>query len=372
MGERDGSKISRTSSTGVAQSPRISALSSPRLSSLSPRSSSKTTNGTKTRFEVLMHELVAEHFKQIGTLTTETQRLQRLVRRASLAGGPCAGAGVNGCETKKVSLSVEEFNNPDNAVVALERDNVGPARKGDVPPACEATVRDDSMKDPARVSVDWAEDLVLDLEREMMDETLLRLEATRRRRDRETMRIAFSSWARHSTVLAKKVEFVMRAPWNQKGSVSEQATLDNFATMALHQKNIRIQHEDKQDTETEVNGCARFLVSPNSSKRIAWDLAGAVLLCYDMIMIPMLLFELPKNSFTVFMDWFTQIFWTFDCFMSCVTGYISHGITVMQPKYILWNYTFLAQSSCIGMPASCGNQGPWTPYSRVLAWSPGS
>eukprot|EP00927_Polykrikos_kofoidii_P046347 TRINITY_DN40574_c0_g1_i1.p1 TRINITY_DN40574_c0_g1~~TRINITY_DN40574_c0_g1_i1.p1 ORF type:complete len:771 (+),score=134.48 TRINITY_DN40574_c0_g1_i1:97-2409(+) len=82
-----------------------------------------------------------------------------------------------------------------------------------------------------------------------------------------------------------------------------------------------------------------IISSPTSNHRLFWDLAGLVLLVYDMIMIPISLFAPEPTFFLEFMQWFTLIFWTFDVFASLTTGYIDHeGATVMKPFLILVHY----------------------------------
>merc|ERR1711862_386608 len=62
------------------------------------------------------------------------------------------------------------------------------------------------------------------------------------------------------------------------------------------------------------------------------------LLIYDVIMVPILVFDPVPDAFTIFMDWATLVFWTTDMVASCCTGYISKGQTVMAPGKILKHY----------------------------------
>jgi len=38
------------------------------------------------------------------------------------------------------------------------------------------------------------------------------------------------------------------------------------------------------------------------------------------------------------MSWVTLLFWSFDMLASCLTGYISKGVTIMKPRLIIWHY----------------------------------
>jgi len=66
--------------------------------------------------------------------------------------------------------------------------------------------------------------------------------------------------------------------------------------------------------------CAYPILDPNSAKRATWDVTATILVFYDMVAIPLLLFELPSNWFSYGMEWSTRFFWTLDIFMSFITG----------------------------------------------------
>eukprot|EP00439_Symbiodinium_sp_Y106_P080481 s986_g19.t1 len=92
------------------------------------------------------------------------------------------------------------------------------------------------------------------------------------------------------------------------------------------------------DSYQERRGCQRCILPPSDPKRMAWDLMGMVLLLYDMIAIPISAFDPGSSLFTDIMEWTTQIFWTFDIFMSLITGYVSKGQIVMSPFPIFIHY----------------------------------
>jgi len=49
---------------------------------------------------------------------------------------------------------------------------------------------------------------------------------------------------------------------------------------------------------------------PTNRYRLLWDLAGALLIFYDLFTLPMEAFKLPKSGFWTGMDWFILLFWT--------------------------------------------------------------
>lgn len=82
----------------------------------------------------------------------------------------------------------------------------------------------------------------------------------------------------------------------------------------------------------------KFIALPSSPRRLMWDLLGALLLIFDIITVPMLVFTPPQNQFTRTMDWVTMMFWTADMGASLLVGYIDKGFIIMSPWGILKNY----------------------------------
>jgi len=87
---------------------------------------------------------------------------------------------------------------------------------------------------------------------------------------------------------------------------------------------------------TRLGRC--LLISPGSNLRITWDLMGTFFLGWDIIMIPLSTFGPAQTAFMTMMEWTTLVFWTGDCVMSCLTGVVIKGVTVMEPKVVLKTY----------------------------------
>lgn len=85
--------------------------------------------------------------------------------------------------------------------------------------------------------------------------------------------------------------------------------------------------------------CSSMIATPGANWRLCWDLSGACLIGYDVIMIPFDLAFMPKeNAFLIFMDWLTMLFWTMDMVFTFFVGYISRGRLVMSPAAIAKRY----------------------------------
>ncbi|CAE8584380.1 unnamed protein product [Polarella glacialis] len=73
------------------------------------------------------------------------------------------------------------------------------------------------------------------------------------------------------------------------------------------------------------NRLQRFVVQPSSSKRVFWEFMGLIMVCYDIVIIPLQLLDPPEDTFYFVMSWATRMFWTLDLIFSFFTGYISQA-----------------------------------------------
>lgn len=63
-----------------------------------------------------------------------------------------------------------------------------------------------------------------------------------------------------------------------------------------------------------------FALNPSSPGRIVWSLCGLVLMIYDLVMLPMQVFDLPDEPAIKVFSWSAQIYWTMDIIISFITG----------------------------------------------------
>jgi len=76
-------------------------------------------------------------------------------------------------------------------------------------------------------------------------------------------------------------------------------------------------------------------MNPNSQWRTWWAVAGLAMVCFDLINVPLQVYDLPANWFTVTMDWTTLLFWTFDSMQSFFVGYYVNGELIMSLRRII-------------------------------------
>lgn len=171
----------------------------------------------------------------------------------------------------------------------------------------------------------------------------------------------FHAWQKHTKHMRTSIEFTLRPTWEEEEDPAIHSNIvihrtksgkeGDFELASSARRTATISHgtmrmgaTESEDTVAYAGARAggwrpsRLIISPNSSRRIFWDLAGALLLFYDIIMIPMMAFDPPRTGFSIAMDWVTLIFWTFDMLASCMTGYFYKGDQVMNPLMILCNY----------------------------------
>lgn len=155
--------------------------------------------------------------------------------------------------------------------------------------------------------------------------------------------LVFRLWAQYTENRKRTLKFQPLATWTKDKYVDQnKAILSRSASNVTRQTfQARDSHQGSQEGYCEMTmvRAPRCIVRPGSPGRIVWDLLGATLLMFDVIMIPMSVFNNgDKSSFETVMDWFTLIFWTFDMFASCCTGYIHNGLTVLNLRLIVRNY----------------------------------
>jgi len=98
---------------------------------------------------------------------------------------------------------------------------------------------------------------------------------------------------------------------------------------------------------TVANRChQKLIVRPNSVVRLAWDFLSCIMVCYDVVTIPLMVVCLEKGDFlgggngpfTEAMDFVTTFFWTVDVPCSFLTGYHNDGVIEMRAIHIAMNY----------------------------------
>uniref|UniRef100_A0A7S4T5B9 Ion transport domain-containing protein n=1 Tax=Alexandrium monilatum TaxID=311494 RepID=A0A7S4T5B9_9DINO len=123
----------------------------------------------------------------------------------------------------------------------------------------------------------------------------------------------------------------------RKGDTRHEVAPSSSAIAARSVDDVELDELGEPLVETGCNpSCTIY---PNSSARLSWDLAGLVLIAYDLIMIPFTLAYEPANFWLlVGMDWITLLFWTGDMIQGFFLGYFEKGLYVSDNRKILRHY----------------------------------
>lgn len=82
----------------------------------------------------------------------------------------------------------------------------------------------------------------------------------------------------------------------------------------------------------------RFIIGPNTCKRTFWDLFSVIILSIDIVMVPMIAFDIPETVALTVINLSCTIFWTLDIALSFLTGFHIEGTTEMRPKKVFYRY----------------------------------
>merc|ERR1712136_619378 len=91
---------------------------------------------------------------------------------------------------------------------------------------------------------------------------------------------------------------------------------------------------------TREDHCLKsFVIRPDSVVRLLWDLASIIMICYDVIRMPLdIVFKSPDTPMTDVLEGVVTVFWTCDIPVSFATGYHAAGLIEMRPRQVAKSY----------------------------------
>lgn len=125
------------------------------------------------------------------------------------------------------------------------------------------------------------------------------------------------------------------------GVITLRGSNNNVEELSHSMRELKPEQAATGDLVNDYSGFLRpIILFPASPKRIAWDLAGAVLIFWDLTIIPLNLSTLTpdESTFLDVMDWLTLLFWTANMFSTLLVGFVKDGMTEMNPMKILIHY----------------------------------
>lgn len=110
---------------------------------------------------------------------------------------------------------------------------------------------------------------------------------------------------------------------------------------------LRGQDEDDDNNEDEENvttdhtqRCQRGVIYPYGPARGCWDVVSLLMVMYDVVVMPLQLFDIPASTFSEVMTWTTRFFWTGDMPMSLLTGIVKTNGTIELRPHEIWKLYF--------------------------------
>lgn len=85
------------------------------------------------------------------------------------------------------------------------------------------------------------------------------------------------------------------------------------------------QHGEGDHDRKARNPLQRLVIEPTSFFSLAWNICEMILLTYDLFAIPLSVFNIPENGFSIFMKYLSVAFWTWDAIVSFFKGYVTKG-----------------------------------------------
>eukprot|EP00930_Biecheleria_cincta_P045335 TRINITY_DN31256_c0_g1_i1.p1 TRINITY_DN31256_c0_g1~~TRINITY_DN31256_c0_g1_i1.p1 ORF type:complete len:796 (-),score=98.06 TRINITY_DN31256_c0_g1_i1:99-2486(-) len=118
--------------------------------------------------------------------------------------------------------------------------------------------------------------------------------------------------------------------WKSDSSIYDAAEGHNEALNAR-----RPDHADDHNASL----IERYLMAaPGSSLRIQWEMFAGILIAYDLIKIPLGVYQPTQTLFTDIVDVLSLVFWTCNILASMTVGYMEDGQLVKDPQRVLTRY----------------------------------
>ena len=80
------------------------------------------------------------------------------------------------------------------------------------------------------------------------------------------------------------------------------------------------------------------MLHPGGTWRTFWNVLVALCIFYDLLVIPLYVFDIPSNVFLAVAGWYIQLFWNADFVISFLTGFYDEGTLVLAPSRIACHY----------------------------------
>mmetsp|Transcript_73288 Transcript_73288/g.203257 ORF Transcript_73288/g.203257 Transcript_73288/m.203257 type:complete len:639 (+) Transcript_73288:207-2123(+) len=100
----------------------------------------------------------------------------------------------------------------------------------------------------------------------------------------------------------------------------------------------RLEAPTKFAKNSEGSVFQALVVAPNSSKRMAWDVASMIVIFYELVVLPLQVFDVDQLYPIQVLRLMTTLFWMFDIPLGFISGYQRHGFIEKDLRKVVTNY----------------------------------
>lgn len=157
---------------------------------------------------------------------------------------------------------------------------------------------------------------------------------SKRSGDTDDSRIQYELLQTWSTIISK------RPAKRSRMSTRTESSEDGTASAPLDGQSAKTCQTEASAARRVSNFVQRYVMMyPSSPQCIMWDIVSMVLVCYDLVAMPLQVFDPPFQALTGFMEAFARLFWTLTVPRSFFVGYMQKdGEIEMTPSKVMWNY----------------------------------
>lgn len=112
----------------------------------------------------------------------------------------------------------------------------------------------------------------------------------------------------------------------------------DFAAAATARPNAAPMKPTVNSAESADVAPRTWILHPGGSFRTVWNLLMAACVFYDLLVIPLYAFTLPRSVLWDVLDWLIQIYWNLDFAVSFLTGFYDEGTLVFSLLRIAMHY----------------------------------
>lgn len=144
-----------------------------------------------------------------------------------------------------------------------------------------------------------------------------------------------------------KTSFLIREIWMRHSMGGSARSQQQVAALQRSQTSDRLERErrfsmtseDDQEMVGLKEGIWKHIIgSPTSPKRMLWDALGGVMILWDIVALPLMVFQEVDGPFMDALGMIGLLYWTMNVVNTLTCGYLQNGVTVMSPWLIFKKY----------------------------------